>query len=504
MSSLDALFGPKSEEAGHSAEQRVEQLLALNRAAIAITGELELDSLLQRIVDVARELVGCKYAALGVLGDDGYITRFPTSGISETDREKIGAPPRGHGLLGVMLRAGRTVRVPDLNKDPRRVGFPPNHPPMTSLLGVPIFVRGRLMGDLYLSDKEETDEFSEEDEWLVQLLATHAATALTNAQLHAENMAAFRDLQALQDAVQQIASHLDLEPMAAELLRYASQITGSRLAWLGLLDKEGKLVTTVAVHSEVPGDKAPIRDLKIDIGDPRLGNDPTGIALRTMAPQIIRDIETDPTLEPWKDLIEQYDVHSGVAVPVVYQGKALGVLNLYSQSIGSFKGQDLALLQVMAGHAAIAIQNSMNYRQVTRERAGSQALLRVNQAINRSVHLDEVLTLIVQSAVELLGAAGAAVYLLEEGPVADDGSKDTGSQAPAASQGKQKGYWEFIALRFSMGLHEGPRGQHIHLPIKRSMAGRAVKAGKTQVVADTADWPKITFPRLDKGRPLRS
>src|SRR3954470_21303673 len=130
------------------ADERVEQLLAVNKAAVAITGELELDSLLQRIVDTARELIGCRYAALGVLGGDGYIERFPTSGISETEKEKIGAPPRGHGLLGVMLRAGASLRIPEISKDPRRVGFPPHHPPMTSLLGVPIFVRGNLIGDL--------------------------------------------------------------------------------------------------------------------------------------------------------------------------------------------------------------------------------------------------------------------------------------------------------------------------------------------------------------------
>src|SRR5689334_23555674 len=120
-----------AEKGEPSAEQRVQQLLALNQAAIAITGELELESLLQRIVDVARELVGCRYAALGVLGDDGYIARFPTSGLSVAEREKIGAPPRGHGLLGVMLRAGRSLRIPDISADPRRSGFPPNHPPMT-------------------------------------------------------------------------------------------------------------------------------------------------------------------------------------------------------------------------------------------------------------------------------------------------------------------------------------------------------------------------------------
>ena len=176
------------------AEERVRQLLTLNRVAVAITSELDLDALLQSIVDGARVLIGCKYSALGVLGDDGYIERFPTSGISDTDRERLGEPPRGHGLLGVMLRAGRTLRIPDMSNDPRRVGFPPHHPPMTSLLGVPIFVRGKLVGDLYLTDKIGGPEFSEEDEWLVQLLSTHAATALTNAQLHAENMAAFKEV----------------------------------------------------------------------------------------------------------------------------------------------------------------------------------------------------------------------------------------------------------------------------------------------------------------------
>src|SRR6476661_2025854 len=132
----------RADELQH-AEHRVELLLALNKAANAITSELDIDSLLQRIVDVSRELVGCQYAALGVLGDDGYIARFPTSGLSEEEKERIGAPPRGHGLLGVMLRAGRSLRIPDISKDPRRSGFPPNHPPMSSLLGVPIFVRGK-------------------------------------------------------------------------------------------------------------------------------------------------------------------------------------------------------------------------------------------------------------------------------------------------------------------------------------------------------------------------
>jgi signal transduction histidine kinase len=337
MSSLESMFGPSERTNGAeaeetaTAEQRVQQLLALNRAAIAITSELELDSLLQRIVDVARELVGCKYAALGVLGDDGYIERFPTSGISETEREKIGAPPRGHGLLGVMLRAGRTLRIPDISKDPRRSGFPPNHPPMASLLGVPIFVRGKLMGDLYLTEKIGRSEFDEEDEWLVQLLATHAATALTNAQLHAENVQAFRNL---------------------------------------------------------------------------------------------------------------------------------------------------------------------------------QALLNVTQAINRSVHLDEVLPVILQAPVDLLGASGAAVYLLEAPPIGTGEPPAPVDGAPrilagGPDEGEQKAP-EFIAARYAVGLAGSPYGEVVHLPIDRSVAGRALREGATQVVPDTHEEPETTFPHLADDRPLRS
>lgn len=207
----DILLGTEQGQAATpGAEQRVQQLLALNRSAVAITGELELDSLLQRIVDAARELAGCKYSALGVLGEDGYIERFPTSGISEHDREMIGAPPRGHGLLGVMLRAGRALRIPDINRNDRRAGFPPHHPPMTSLLGVPIFVGDRLVGDLYMTDKEGSPEFSEEDEWLLQLLATHAATALTNARLHEENkhaLAQLREMEQMKDEFLSTAAH---------------------------------------------------------------------------------------------------------------------------------------------------------------------------------------------------------------------------------------------------------------------------------------------------------
>ncbi|HEX9990994.1 MAG TPA: GAF domain-containing sensor histidine kinase [Chloroflexia bacterium] len=263
MSTLDTISGPEHRPEGSRAGQpdtlRVRQLLALNQAAIAITGELELDKLLQRIVDVTRALIGCHYAALGVLGEDGYIARFPTSGISETDREKIGAPPRGHGLLGVMLRAGRTLRVPDINKDPRRIGFPRHHPPMTALLGVPIFVQGKLVGTLYLTDKHDAADFTEEDEWLVQLLAIHAATALTNAALHDEaqrgreaaerEQKRLRELEQMKDEFLSTAAHELRTPLTT--IKMSAGLALEQLKRLAALDElDPRIVDLVALVVE--------------------------------------------------------------------------------------------------------------------------------------------------------------------------------------------------------------------------------------------------------------
>jgi signal transduction histidine kinase len=164
------------------AARREEQLCA---ATLAIASERSLPSLLQRIADVAREVTGARYAALGVAGDDG-LAQFITSGISVEDRGRIGPPPHSHGLLGEILHGDKPVRLARIQDDPRVAGFPRHHPAMTSFLGVPILLEGRNLGNLYLADKEGGEEFSEEDQRLLQFLAAHAAIALDNAHRHEE------------------------------------------------------------------------------------------------------------------------------------------------------------------------------------------------------------------------------------------------------------------------------------------------------------------------------
>lgn len=170
-------------------KRRSQQLAALHDAAIALTTELDLSTVLQKVVDLARELGGGQYGALGVLGNDGkYIEQFITSGISEEQRARLGPPPRGHGLLGVLIREGKPIRVPNIPEDARSVGFPPNHPPMRSLMGVPIRSKGRVIGDLYVTDKiapgGRITTFSEQDQEVLEMFAAQAAIAIENAQLY--------------------------------------------------------------------------------------------------------------------------------------------------------------------------------------------------------------------------------------------------------------------------------------------------------------------------------
>jgi signal transduction histidine kinase len=177
----------------------LDQLDILDDAILAIASELDLGAVLQRITDLARTLVGARYCALGIVGDDGYLTDFITSGISETEREAIGDLPRGHGLLGVLIREQQSLRMRDMREDPRSVGFPPNHPPMVSFLGVPIRVGDDAVGNLYLTEKEDASEFTDEDQRLVERLARHAAIAVTNARRFAESEAQRRQLQTILD-----------------------------------------------------------------------------------------------------------------------------------------------------------------------------------------------------------------------------------------------------------------------------------------------------------------
>jgi signal transduction histidine kinase len=175
--------------------RRFERLL---EAGVAIFSEHSLSAVLQRVVDSARDVVGARYAALGVLDEDGSsLNQFVTSGMSEAERARIGDLPRGRGLLGLVLRKRKPIRSADLNRHPERFGFPPHHPPMKSFLGVPIVLRGRVFGNLYLTEKIGADEFDAEDEAIAVFLAMKAAVAVESARLYEHSQQLVAEVQAM-------------------------------------------------------------------------------------------------------------------------------------------------------------------------------------------------------------------------------------------------------------------------------------------------------------------
>ncbi|HEX6509313.1 MAG TPA: PAS domain S-box protein [Chloroflexota bacterium] len=200
--------------------RRVRELDAANSAITSISSALDLSHVLQNIVDSARDLVQSRYAALGVSDDEGRILQFITSGITPEQRAAIGPLPRGHGLLGVLIKDATPLRIPAISNDPRSHGFPANHPPMTSLLGVPILFQGRPVGDLYLTDKIGAETFSEDDQELLIVLANHAAVAIENARLYEEARTSRDRLQAWSEELE-----VKVAERTREIERYSRELT---------------------------------------------------------------------------------------------------------------------------------------------------------------------------------------------------------------------------------------------------------------------------------------
>jgi signal transduction histidine kinase len=179
-------------------QERLERLVMTTSALIT---EVSLEGVLERVVRVAAEVIGAHYAAIGVLAPDGKLLEsFTTYGIDAEQRALIGPPPRGHGILGLVIREARPIRLPDLNRHPDSYGFPPHHPPMRSFLGVPIVGRRGVFGNLYLTEKLGGGPFSDEDEHVAVLLAATTAAAVENARLHEESARLLEEVQQLHRA----------------------------------------------------------------------------------------------------------------------------------------------------------------------------------------------------------------------------------------------------------------------------------------------------------------
>ena len=276
----------------------------LIEAGMALASELSLDAVLQRIVELAVDLTGARYGALGVLTPDGRsIEDFITVGITPEERAALGNPPTGHGLLGALTREARPIRIPDIAADPRSVGFPPNHPPMTSLLGARIIGRGTVFGNIYLTDKQGAEMFDEEDERVLVVLATQAAIAVENARLYDETERRGRELQRLQVLEER-------ERIAKELHDGVIQsLFAVGMSLQGLASSSSDAEIARRLEAAVEDVDQAIRDLRNYI-----------FGLR---PGILADRQLDQAL---KELTTEFGARSGVVTVVDVDGEAASAL----------------------------------------------------------------------------------------------------------------------------------------------------------------------------------
>ncbi len=342
---------------------QLDRLHVLIRAGIALSSELSLDALLQRLVESAAELTGARYAALGVIDKTGQaLERFLTTGFDAETHAAIGELPRGRGILGVLIRDAQPLRLPELAADPRSVGFPAHHPPMSSFLGVPIVLRGVAYGNLYLTEKEGGREFTDEDEELTQLLAAQAAVAIENARLYESSTRWLRQSESLNELGLALASELELEPLLGLVARRLRELVEARLVLIALPD--GDALRIAAADGERAHE---LVGMELPLGDSKAGR-----VLERGRSERIDSVLDDPEVD--QSAARRLGAHSALYVPLVVRGRSIGILIAHDRegAAPAFGDDDLRLAESLGSRAAIAVDLS--------ERVSRDAVRRVVEA----------------------------------------------------------------------------------------------------------------------------
>ena len=240
-------------------QQQLARLLAVGRALVS---ELDLESVLNQVLETARDLTSARYAALGILDErKAELERFLTVGLDDETRRTIGPLPRGHGVLGELIRNPQPLRLPDVTEHARSYGFPPGHPPMTTFLGVPVSVRGEAYGNLYLTDKAGGEEFTDSDEQLVVVLSEWAAVAIDNARLYesvarrrAELERVVRGLEATSAISRAVGFETELQRVLELIVKRGRAMSEAR-SFLVVLEQDDSFCVEAAAGEAGPSDR---------------------------------------------------------------------------------------------------------------------------------------------------------------------------------------------------------------------------------------------------------
>src|SRR5437763_2909705 len=353
------------------------RLRGLLDAVAGLTAEISLDALLQRVVEVAAELTTARYVALGVIDPTGSkLERFVTTGVDAETYAAIGELPHGRGILGVLIRDAKPLRLHEIAEDPRSVGFPPAHPPMRSFLGVPILLRGVAYGNLYLTEKHGGEDFTDEDEELVTLLAGQAAVAIENARLYEASTRWSRQLQSLQEVGNALATETDLDKLLDLVVRRLRELLEARVVALALPIGSDELRFTAVAGAGVEE----LLGTRIS----RSGSK-SGAVLERRRSERIDSVLDDP--EVHQEVSRKLAARTGMWVPLIAREQAIGVLEIHDKEGPDprFDHDDFRLAETFASRAAVAVELSQRVaRDAVRRVVQAQELER--QRLARELH----------------------------------------------------------------------------------------------------------------------
>jgi two-component system, NarL family, sensor histidine kinase DevS len=347
---------------------------ALHRATLSLYSDLSLEGVLRRITQAAKDLVHARYAALGVQDAVGGLQGFIALGMTAEEMRRIDHQPVGKGLLGEMLRAGRSIRLSDLRRHPAAEGFPPGHPAMTSFLGVPIAAYGKPLGQLYLTDKQGAPEFTAQDQRLIEMLAAHAAAAIENAHLYKRIVSSEEELKQRNEELQlfnslatAVSSLMDVEPLLENMLESVMGLFAAESGEVFVQEEDDGIYH----HMVRRGRSESLWSTDhFHPGEGFVG----GVAADRKV-----SWTTEARTDPW--FLSPDSFKTLVGVPLTVRGHVLGVMTLAFHSERPITPREAGLLEAMGAGVGVNIDNLRLFRQARR-----LAVLEERERIGMDLH----------------------------------------------------------------------------------------------------------------------
>jgi two-component system sensor histidine kinase DevS len=360
-------------------EQLEDRLAALHQASLELVRDLSRNAVLERIINLAREQANARYAAIGMVDENGELVKFIPVGMSPKEIAKMDHPPRGLGLIGAPLDEQHTIRVAEINSDPRAIGFPPHHPKMHSFLGVPIISGDRLLGQIYLTDKENNAEFTEDDERVIETLAAYAAVAIENTRLYtgvkeisSELEQRNEDLSLLDDLAKTLAGSLEIDEILDQTLSRVIEYLGVEAGEI-FLRESGSKNLRLALHRGEAAEAFWTRE-RFMIGECFVGR-------TAQLGQILVSTDLEKDVRFLRKAVVDAGFKCLACIPLMARRNVVGAMTVASRNAREFTERELNLLESIGAWAGTAIENARVHRQARR-----LAVLEERERIGMDLH----------------------------------------------------------------------------------------------------------------------